>query len=641
MKVLLRQDKTIEFISGFDEYGVAQITQNDDLVQTLTVAVEVPLIEGREELFVLFDSADNSSGFFKRIQLLKVNGDYYTLIPQEIVDEGGTWNFQVIRRRHSADKSKSVEKASNKYPFTVGEGVKNAKGELVTKTELQSVYDATVATAEKLESNSVTEIKATLKGKTLDVVGKNTYGEDVAGNEVELDLPYVPTEGGTATGALEIDISGARTSYGAGEITNNGNPITLPQKSGVIALIQDVLDAVSDKTGITFEVVEELPQENAKTNAIYLVPSGENAPNVYDEFVFINNAWEKIGTTAIDLSVLKDYVKFTDYASQNTAGVVKVMTWGNFGIYMYGDGSQIAVYKAENSDIDSKTSVFRPIVPANGDYFVKKSITTNTETLTDEEKAAALAWLGAVKKIATTTNLEQVYCKTAKGEPCMRDVAYVPQGGQIPIYGGMTTTGVNAPNQATLPFPIPTQPYQGVPKKYVDDGFVAKQTNTGSMNVVYGEEHSGKGSKMFTLASGATGDMTIPMRNANGQFDVRTPQSDLNVANKAYVDALAKYYRHTITFNEVGVGASEKASKIMLITKKSAPYTNLDMYDILGARNAYVYLTDSAAEEAGWCTIRSVSADFIGLHGLSSTPSLAGINFSSIRNGLYDTVEEE
>ena len=67
-------------------------------------------------------------------------------------------------------------------------------------------------------------------------------------------------------------------------------------------------------------------------------------------------------------------------------------------------------------------------------------------------------------------------------------------------------------------------------------GAVAKQANAGSMNIVYGEEHSGRGSKMFTIASGGTGAETIPMRNANGQFDVREPQSDLNVVNKKYAE---------------------------------------------------------------------------------------------------------
>ena len=107
--------------------------------------------------------------------------------------------------------------------------------------------------------------------------------------------------------------------------------------------------------------------------------------------------WDNEKKQFVDSGVGYDeYVKFTDYATPSKAGVVKVMAWGNYGIYMVGDGSQIAVYKADNSDIDAKTSIFRPIVPENQDYAWKVSATTNTETWTDEDKAKACETIGAV-----------------------------------------------------------------------------------------------------------------------------------------------------------------------------------------------------------------------------------------------------
>ena len=51
-----------------------------------------------------------------------------------------------------------------------------------------------------------------------------------------------------------------------------------------------------------FVVVETLPQ-NPDPNVIYLVPkSPAQTSNAYDEYVYINNNWEKIGDTDIDLS---------------------------------------------------------------------------------------------------------------------------------------------------------------------------------------------------------------------------------------------------------------------------------------------------------------------------------------------------
>lgn len=58
-----------------------------------------------------------------------------------------------------------------------------------------------------------------------------------------------------------------------------------------------------------YEIVQELPTTGA-TNIIYLVPkSTSQTNNVYDEYVYANNNWEKIGDTQIDLS---NYVTTSD-----------------------------------------------------------------------------------------------------------------------------------------------------------------------------------------------------------------------------------------------------------------------------------------------------------------------------------------
>jgi hypothetical protein len=69
-------------------------------------------------------------------------------------------------------------------------------------------------------------------------------------------------------------------------------------------------------------VVNVLPTENIDTSAIYLVPSSTpETSNTYDEYMYINNNWEKLGgNLVIDLS---NYVQFTDYASNDNFGVFK------------------------------------------------------------------------------------------------------------------------------------------------------------------------------------------------------------------------------------------------------------------------------------------------------------------------------
>ena len=84
----------------------------------------------------------------------------------------------------------------------------------------------------------------------------------------------------------------------------------------------------------------------------------------------------------------------TDYPDgADKAGAVKVNP-GAYGVGVYPTTGYLYIASANNGEIDAKTSARRPIVPANLDYAIKVGLTTNTETLTAEQKAAALAWLG-------------------------------------------------------------------------------------------------------------------------------------------------------------------------------------------------------------------------------------------------------
>lgn len=58
------------------------------------------------------------------------------------------------------------------------------------------------------------------------------------------------------------------------------------------------------------EVVQILPVQDISETTIYLVPSSDpQTRNSYDEFIYVSNQWEQIGSTAIDLS---DYYTKTE-----------------------------------------------------------------------------------------------------------------------------------------------------------------------------------------------------------------------------------------------------------------------------------------------------------------------------------------
>ena len=59
--------------------------------------------------------------------------------------------------------------------------------------------------------------------------------------------------------------------------------------------------AISGITGIDFQVVASLPATGTK-GVIYLVSNSGTGTNIYDEYIWVTNRFEKIGTTEIDLS---------------------------------------------------------------------------------------------------------------------------------------------------------------------------------------------------------------------------------------------------------------------------------------------------------------------------------------------------
>ena len=86
--------------------------------------------------------------------------------------------------------------------------------------------------------------------------------------------------------------------------------------AGSKAVYDFVTKAIADISGFHAEIVSELP-ETGKTNILYLVAKTEAASgDGYDEYLYINGAWERVGSTDIDLS---GYVKASEmHAITNT-----------------------------------------------------------------------------------------------------------------------------------------------------------------------------------------------------------------------------------------------------------------------------------------------------------------------------------
>ena len=140
------------------------------------------------------------------------------------------------------------------------------------------------------------------------------------------------------------------------------------------------------------KIVTELP-EVGESNKTYFVTKEESEDNnIYDEYMWINDAWEYIGTKQIEID-LTDYVKKNDYAARNTRGIV----WFDAYSYMqFNDAATgLRLVPASNALIKDKPygSHYAPITCGNYEYAVKTAMTNSSEW-TDEEIAAAQNKLG-------------------------------------------------------------------------------------------------------------------------------------------------------------------------------------------------------------------------------------------------------
>ncbi len=71
-----------------------------------------------------------------------------------------------------------------------------------------------------------------------------------------------------------------------------------------------ITNALGNITGFSVEVVQSLPA-TGEQGVFYFVSNSGSGNNIYDEYVYVNSAFEKIGTTEIDLS---NYLQTTDIA---------------------------------------------------------------------------------------------------------------------------------------------------------------------------------------------------------------------------------------------------------------------------------------------------------------------------------------
>lgn len=160
-----------------------------------------------------------------------------------------------------------------------------------------------------------------------------------------------------------------------------------------------------DTGAIEFKVVQELP-EVGNENIMYLVSNTTaQDQNAYDEYIFTNNAWEKIGTASVSVD-LTNYVKKDYVATYSTAGLVKPDSWTGIVLSDANTG-KISLVDCVKAHIDNKGlgSQRVAITTKMLDYAIKVGMTTNQEVWTEDEKQAARDLIGVTELVGDLETL--------------------------------------------------------------------------------------------------------------------------------------------------------------------------------------------------------------------------------------------
>lgn len=274
-----------------------------------------------------------------------------------------------------------------------------------------SDLDHAVKTGVTTNTIELTEDEQASARTWLNAVGKEDYASSEKAGIAKINLAYginINNQALTILKASDNEVKGKGNLYRPivpanldlavkTGVTTNTIQLTEDEKASAKAWLgyaepTDILQAIASIPQFKMVIVDTLPEAGEKMT-LYFVPKEGTEGDIYNEYVWIDETqvYEFLGSTAVDLT---DYVKNTDYANSSTGGVVRVQN-GSHGLMVSSYGI-LTIYKATEAQITGKSSDHAPLVTKNIDLVVKTGVTTNTIELTDDEKASARTWLGAV-----------------------------------------------------------------------------------------------------------------------------------------------------------------------------------------------------------------------------------------------------
>lgn len=231
--------------------------------------------------------------------------------------------------------------------------------------------DGTMTEAEVQQAISDLNRDVTNLGKDLDaveaIVGKESTGEGVPSTGLIARVEALEAQDGVLAGEIDALKTGVYTK------TDTDKAIAA---------------AIAAAGHLSREIVETLP-ENAKENVIYMIlRKGGTGQDVYNEYMYINGAWEIIGNTSVDLT---DYAKKEDILVKSVSSDFTVTGAGQLTLKADAapeiNGSNISNIAIANVT-GLQTALDSKVAAEKGKSLISETLITKVENLAEIKRVS-------------------------------------------------------------------------------------------------------------------------------------------------------------------------------------------------------------------------------------------------------------
>lgn len=258
-----------------------------------------------------------------------------------------TGNYNDLLNKPSLDFIPTSEKGQPNGVASLDENGKIVKSDLPTDTVYDSNYvhtdnNFTNALKDKLDS-----VEEGAEPNKIETIQKNGVDLDIVNKTVNVEVP-------TKTSDILND---------SGFITNTVDNLTNYYLKSETYTQSEVNNLIGQIKTISIEVVDTLPT-TGEDNKIYLVPKEGSTGDIYNEYIWVNNAWELIGTTQVDLTgyATEDWVnaQIKDFVTESQVTQIVNNSLTNYytktETYNKTEVNNLLSNKADTSAIPTKVS---------------------------------------------------------------------------------------------------------------------------------------------------------------------------------------------------------------------------------------------------------------------------------------------